>query len=390
MSDAAPPKIDSVSAGSRYRYVKRIPKLSAKWDPLKVLPKNKARAADARAKMLATSTFPDNWPDATIVISRTDNGTVVKTDSTLQIATNEVVSAAGVQPVHEFTLDDGIWADWNKLNYDFTVTSDGASATTPAPVKVLRWHVLAVDTSDTRPGFPAMRTSESNNFTNAFSGAADDVGHSWSFNADSTTAPAFGAMMLNAYSCNYTGHGGVVCGVCRHMYDTIDDVPQDDPRYLRWSNCSYDYTHRQPISTHCVGAYPWLQSGDVKNVASFPSTPKYLMFSICCGGAFEPSLFNAYISRGTRYAIGFRKATLCTWARDYAKSFYRTWVQTYQCDPEKIVDSYKSIWATWQTKLEPVFFGGSDSVPSAPSDPEASPSVGAWLRHVGHVIGSVF
>ena len=107
------------------------------------------------------------------------------------------------------------------------------------------------------------------------------------------------------------------------------------------------------------------------------STPKYLVFSVACGGAFETSLYDAYIGRGTKYGIGFKKSTRCDWARDYAKSFFETWVKTHGCNPSKIPDVFEGLQATWEAKLQPDIFGRYSAV-------------GSHLRNLGRRIAALF
>jgi hypothetical protein len=115
----------------------------------------------------------------------------------------------------------------------------------------------------------------------------------------------------------------------------------------------------------------------VQDVAVVEVAPKYLIFSVACGGGFETSLYDAFIGRGTKYGIGFRKSTRCDWARDYAKSFFDTWVKTHKCDPSKIPDVFNDLQAKWQVKLQPNLFGKVWGL-------------GSKMRNLGRKIASLF
>jgi len=373
-------KADSAATKKQHRYKVKRPQIKAEWDKEAVIPQNdSSKSADAKAVCKVTSEYPVNRPVAEINILPEGSFRTLYTITALKLANKKVVTAKGEEPVHYFTLADHIWEPWDKLTHDFEVEiGTGGYALTEKPIKVKRWHVNTVDMSDTRPSFPPMRTSEGNNFEAAFAGSADDTALAWQFQADTASAADYGGMLKNTYCAAYTGHGAVVCGICNTMYDCITDVPTSNPKYGRWTTCPSDKDHANPISTHCIGPFPWLQAGDVKDEGLFPSTPKFLMFSVCCGGAFEPSLFDAYISRGTAYAIGFRKSTLCTWARDYAQSFFTTWAKTHKCDPAKIPDVYKSMYATWSVRLEPVLF------------PQVPEKKGSTLSRIVDAIKSIF
>jgi hypothetical protein len=368
-------KTETVPCGAKHLFEMRIPDLTVKWAVTEVLPDNDAKPSDVIALIEADTTYPDNRDKAELKIWAEHKKKTVDRLENLKLAGNKIVNNSdNKRPEKKFSLDDGIWNTWDKLNYHISGSVGAASDDTDVPLKVKRWHVQAINKTE-RPAILAFRNQESANYDSSFAGCTDDVHHSWTFNAGGSSAANFGKMMRNTYSFNYTGHGNVVCGVCQDVYDGIHSGT--DAEFGRFTECKTNPKHNKPISVHCVGPFPWLQRDAIKNRVTTPSTPKYLAYSVCCGGAFETSLFDAYISRGTKFAIGFKKSTRCDWARDYSKQLFDTWIQTHKADPDKIPDTFNSLHATWSTKLEPVLFG-------------KYMGMGSHLRNLGRSIASIF
>jgi hypothetical protein len=156
----------------------------------------------------------------------------------------------------------------------------------------------------------------------------------------------------------------VICKACGQPYAT--DNGTTDAQFGTWTRCRSNRAHRGAASTFCIGG--WVNLSVSKDVSFFHAThvrnttivkvvPRYLVFSVACGGAFETSLFDSFISRGTRYGVGFEKSTRCDWARDYADSFFTKWVKTHSCNPDKIPDVFDGLMASWGAKLAPSLFG---------------------------------
>lgn len=344
----------TAATGAKHSYVKKIPDLSVKWSVAEVIPDNDVRPDEAKATMEGDTTYPTNRDNAEMQIWAEHKHANVETVSKLKLDANKIVTKNTTdRPFKTFTLDDGLWEPFDKLKYHFTAKVDTAEKETITALKVKRWHVQAINTAE-RAAILAFRNQESANYDSSFASATDDAHHSWAFDAGNSSKSDFGKMMKNTYSFNYTGHGVVICGTCNAFYDSISTA---GPDYGGWTTCSHDASHSDPKSTHCIGSAPFLQSSDIKSSATVPSVPKYLMYSVCCGGAFETSLYDAYIARGTQYAIGFEKSTRCDWARDYSKQLYDSWIQNHNADPDKLCDVYNSLYSTWSVKLAPRMFG---------------------------------
>ncbi|WP_395701187.1 hypothetical protein [Aquabacterium sp.] len=379
----APPKSITSPTDKEHKFTVLDPQFTLKWSRDWVIPKNVLQPGDVVAEMVVDATIPKNKAKSPLRVTKAWNGkSVAKVEvPEVSLKAGQVVQADGKRPPQQFTLDNEIYDPYDKLRYDFYCTISGVEKKVPKSLLVRRWHVQALDNSDNNAANPnniyqAFRLTEGANFRGAFT-SGDDLAHTWTFNANSTGFAGFGEKMTNSYTFVYTGHGAVMCRTCLAMWDGLPanpltpaqvaaGIPQptgSDAEFGRWTCCSTVGCSGSPRSTHCIGGWQpagsasFMDSTHVADSAVCPTTPKYLMFSVCCGGAFETSLYDAYIGRGTKYAVGFKKSTRCDWARDYAKSFFDTWAQTHNCNPDKIPDVFSGLQSTWETKLEPSIFG---------------------------------
>ncbi len=372
MPDSLKSKFESIATEIKHLFKVKRPDFKAKWAREWVIPENVLQAADAKAEMQVDSTYPEDRPSADIAVAL--SGDIFDVSGLnippLKLAAKKVVKANGARPVIQFGLKHGIWEKYDKLDYHFTATIDNTDRKTEKALKVKRWHVQAVDKNpaEATAQLP-FRNQESANFLSSYAGAANDVANSHAFVAHNTSKSLFGSWLQNAFSAVYTGHGCVICGVCGQPYDSSNGTGSDAD-FGRWTTCPTDASHSRPVSTYCIGNWAacvsdatkpmevsFFHADHVGNESVLPSAPRYLMFSVACGGAFETSLYDAFVGRGTRYGIGFEKSTRCDWARDYAKSFFDTWVKTHKCDPDKIPDVFNGLQSTWEAKLQPVLFG---------------------------------
>jgi hypothetical protein len=381
------PRNESVVTDMTHPFTARKPDFTPVWDRNEVIPDNVLLPGEVKAEMRVDSRYPESRPRAEIEVSQEwDKAAVPEVRlPPLKLSANKVVDSPGARPSHKFTLKNKIWEKYNKLLYHFQCKIDQTTKKTTRALKVKRWHVQALDTSDSsRPApniYTRYRTTERSNFLDAFQGRADDKAHAWDFNAGSTSFATFGEKMKNTYTFVYTGHGAVMCRTCQAMFTSI--TTGSDADYGRWTRCSTPQCNGSPRSTHCIGGWQaapnpsFMDGSHIADSGICPTTPKYLMFSVCCGGAFETSLYDAYIGRDTKYCVGFKKSTRCDWARDYAKSFFDTWVTTHDCNPDKIPDVFKGLQATWETKLQPSLFGKCWGA-------------GSHIRNLGRRIASLF
>ena len=396
MPDESKNKAESAATDNNHRFIAKTPDFTPKWSRDWVIPDNVLDKANIEVEAQVDSKYPENRPKAEITaMQEWDKGSVpeVKLPS-LKLKDKKVVDEAGSRPKHKFSHENRIWDTYDKLDYHFECSIDQTKKQTSKPLKVKRWHVQAVDTGDTRLGFPAMRASEKANFLNSYSGKPDDERNAWEFDAGTTAGPAFGEKMQNTYTFVYTGHGAVMCSNCGKMFENLgvktvqglgdlwtkvtDSAKWEqlsDAQFGTWTACLTPSCYGgSPRSTHCIGGRkkwptPSFVGGDeIAKESIVANTPKYLMFSICCGGAFESSLYNAYISRGTKHCVGFKKSTRCDWARDYAKAFFDKWVGAHKCDPAKIPAVFNALLGTWETKLQPALFPEGGTVSGSGAD----------------------
>lgn len=435
MCDEAKKKAQAIATEMKHRFQARKPDFTPKWSREWVIPDNVLKTAEVKVEMQVDSNFPASRLKADIEVTQAWDGKHVPAVPIppLALKDKKVLKAAGGRPFHKFTHKNAIWEQFDKLEYNFSCTIDQTTIATAKPLKVKRWHVQAVDSSDynaNRPNniYDKYRVDERSNFLSAFAGSVDDEAFATkdrSFNARTATFAGFGEMMQNTYTFVYTGHGSVMCRECGMAFDGFPDDSEvygprsvtdkltpaerdagfaafedNDANFGRWTTCPRKGCRGAPRSVHCIGGFrgplvdveilvdpnnprtlnaqallSYFDGAHVANDSTVPTTPKYLMFSVCCGGAFETSLYDAYIGRGTKYCIGFKKSTKCTWARDYAKSFFDTWVKTHKCDPAKIPEVFDGLQATWGAKLQPVLFGRDAGLASL-------------IRNLGRKIGS--
>lgn len=384
MATGATVKTVSLATDRRHEFTLLAAKFEAKWSRDWVIPDNVLQTDDADAALVVDCETPRNRPTAAIKVKAAWNGGAVPgVDlSPLKLSAAQVLDSGGIRPVQRFGFENKIWDTFDKLGYHFECVIDGVKCTTPAPLQVKRWHVQALDSSDDDAAVPdniyrSFRLTEGADFLAALGISGEDVAHSWTFDANNTDFSTFGEKMKNSYTFVYTGHGAVTCRTCQNIWVTRQGQPLEpaevaaglpsptgsDAEFGAWTTCTTVGCSGSPRSTHCIGGWQpagtdsFMDAGHVADTAICPTTPKYLVFSVCCGGAFETSLFDAYIGRGTRYGIGFKKSTRCDWARDYAKTFFETWAQTHQCNPQKIPDVFNALQATWKAKLAPSLFG---------------------------------
>jgi hypothetical protein len=389
-------KAEAIATELKHRFKARKPDFTPKWSRDWVIPDNALQAADAKVEMQVDSKFPENRPHVGIDILQAwdDKPVPAVPIPPLKLQSKKVVKRDSSRPSHKFTLDNRIWDHWSKdghkLEYHFDCKIDQTTRRTQKALKVKRWHVQAIDMNPAEAAAQLpFRRQEQANFNSSFAGRADDAYKSQSFVAHSTARALFGSWMKNAYAFVYTGHGCVICGECGMPYKS-DDGDGSDAQFGRWTECRTDPSHSSPASTYCVGdwaacvrnrALPiqvsFFHAEHVRDDAIVEVAPKHLVFSVACGGAFETSLYDAFIGRGTKYGVGFQKSTRCDWARDYAKEFFDKWVKTHNCDPLKIPDVFDSLQSKWEAKLQPVLFGRSQGL-------------GSRMRNLGRQIVALF
>ncbi|HVU64341.1 MAG TPA: hypothetical protein VHC70_10215, partial [Phycisphaerales bacterium] len=224
-------------------HVKKLPDFTPKWDREWVIPDNDLQTADIDAGLLVDSKRPTDADPVPVTVETADPLADLVQVPDCELRKKKLVDGAGKKPVVRFTLKDHrIWQPFDKLEYHFTATVDATSKRTDKPIKVKRFHVHALNTHE-RPAILAIRQEEGANHTGAFSGSQDDVMHRKEFNAEGCAFTDFGGWMRNTYSYMYTGHGGVVCGVCGQMYNC---TTAPGPTFGDWIDCRGDSSHNDP------------------------------------------------------------------------------------------------------------------------------------------------
>ena len=385
-------KAEAIATELKHRFKARKPDFTPKWSREWVIPDNVLQPADVKVEMLVDSKYPADRPkaDLEVYLDWNDKDVPAVTIPPLKLQGKKVVKTDGSPPSLKFTRDHDIWHDFDELEYGFTCQIDKTSKDTQKTLKVKRWQVQAVDMNPAEANAQLpFRRQEQADFNTAFRSSADDAHLSKSFVAHSTAKALFGSWMKNTYAFVYTGHGCVICGECGKPFAS-DNGTGSDADFGRWTHCRADASHDQPVSTYCIGGWApcvrdptqpvevsFFSAAQVADDAIVEVAPKYLVFSVACGGAFETSLYDAFLGRGTKYGVGFKKSTRCDWARDYANEFFTDWVNTHQCDPDKIPDVFDSLSNKWQAKLQPDLFGRVWGL-------------GSRLRNLGRRIAALF
>mgnify|MGYP000305886973 CR=1 FL=1 len=139
-------KTETVASGAKHLFEMKIPDLSVKWAVTEVVPDNDIKPNDAIALIEADTTYPVNRDKAELRIWAEHKQKNVESLKDLKLAGNQVLANSdNKRPVKKFTLDDGIWNVWDKLNYHVSGAVDTANADTVKPLKVKRWHIQAIN-----------------------------------------------------------------------------------------------------------------------------------------------------------------------------------------------------------------------------------------------------
>ncbi len=94
-------------------------------------------------------------------------------------------------------------------------------------------------------------------------------------------------------------------------------------------------------------------NSDVQNLAR---SPKVLIFSNCCLTAITPAYAEVWIQKGTRWFIGWALPVGDNDAVEFAKAFYRRWMNVYKMDHGKVKSAYNDVKAPY-AKYRPRIFG---------------------------------
>ena len=404
MSDKQYPKYIVVNTDKQHIFKALRPKLIPKWSREWVIPDNDINRNNVSVRMDVECFPPSNRPSADISVLRSwDNNSVEPTVKLgkLKLKDQRVIEeSTGYIPTYKFTLENNIWDNYDKLEYHFECQINNRKIKTDKPLKVKRWHVAALDKHQDKENiFIDWIGPMGKDFYDRFFGKENDLAQRWFADCNITGFKTFGESMRNTYSFSYIGHGDVTCLNCGNDFDMFhgnegrghwysndpDDKRTDaekkanipkpnfehgdfsDADMGKWTTCATPGCKGLPRSTFCIGekrtdGKGWFMDGsDISDKSIVPSTPKYLMFSTCCGGAYEPSLYKAFIDRGTMFCIGFKKATLFMWSSVYMKQFFDQWVNGHNCDPMKIPEVFMSLLKDWKIKLQPAIFGNQSA-----------------------------
>jgi hypothetical protein len=129
---------------------------------------------------------------------------------------------------------------------------------------------------------------------------------------------------------------------------------------------------------------------EIKDSTNIPSVPKYLVYLNTCAAGWEPSLGKAWVGRGTRNVIAFRKYIPDGDARQMARDFHKKWSNTHKNNPEKIPEVFFDVGSAYYKTMKPVLFGkggGKIKDPDAGLSPLATAAIVIGALVLGAAIG---
>lgn len=94
----------------------------------------------------------------------------------------------------------------------------------------------------------------------------------------------------------------------------------------------------------------------VSDASTLLFVPKLLIIASCCLTAITDIFPQIWISKGTRWYIGWGVPVPFSNANSFAKKFYSTWCNKYNMNPDKIKDTFDSVQSNYW-KWRPRLFG---------------------------------
>jgi hypothetical protein len=117
-----------------------------------------------------------------------------------------------------------------------------------------------------------------------------------------------------------------------------------------------------PVCGTCDKAVGVIMNKDFDNlffreeVGRLAHAPKVLVLANCCLTTITPDYPKAWLSKGTRWYIGWAIPVDDDPAVNFAKAFYRRWFGAYRMDPDKVKKAFNDVKAPY-VKFRPRIFG---------------------------------
>jgi type VI secretion system secreted protein VgrG len=367
---------------------KALPNHNTAWPPSKAIP------ASAKATLQVQT---ENVPDGTralISIHHCVTGARIKEGvlKNLEVKGNKVVDKkTGKPPIFVFEGKNFPWDPWASPFFFFQVklSHKGLSGESPSDLskdraKTLRveyWHMAACDAIADTPGGGNLTTqAEMNEIAGILGSKPHHRVGKRAFNTHTLTSLQWGAYLRNTYAYHHASHGNVVD---RITGNSLRDPARNNPPHAQPGGVWHSVVSMGAQNTP-AGYIPGAKLGDVqvRNRRAIPSVPRYLVYLNICVAGWEPSLGSAFIARGTRNYLAFRRYIPDNDARSMARQFYRRWANTYRYNPAKIPAVFFKVGGPFYRTMRPILMGkGGGEI----ADPAAAAVRGAVRGMVGGV-----
>ncbi|WP_342377428.1 type VI secretion system tip protein VgrG [Myxococcus stipitatus] len=363
------------------------------WSKASVLPNFNSGAppggaipGDAKVvPQVTTENVPDG-ANALISIHHCVTGARVATLKDLVVKGSKVVEKkTGSPPEFTFEAKHLPWDPWNTPLFYFRVklSHKALSATSPFDLskdkaKTLRveyWHFVASDAiADTPAGGGLTTQAEMAEIAGLLGAKAHHHVGTHAFNAANVPLNHWGSVLRNSYAYHHASHGNVVDR--NDEFNSLDDASGANPPDPQPGG---DWRSVVVLGNTNFG------DTETRSKGAVPSVPRYLVYMDTCVAAWERSLGEAFIARGTRNYLAFRCYIPDDDARNMARNFYRKWINSYQLNPHKIPTVFFDVGAAYYRSMRPVLMGeGGGSI----AHPLLQP-ITALGRAIVGVVGSI-
>ena len=338
---------------------------------------------EAKVALLVETTGVPDGTGATITIHHCHTGALIPggTLAGLIVQGGKVVdNATGEAPVWTFEATHLPWDPWDKPFFYFKVAVAhlGLQAETPKDyvnreaetLRVIYWHAC-VSAVDPQNAF----TQEMDTVAALLEGRPHHRAYKRSVEDAFVENRRWGLVVRNTCVYHHASHGFVYDHAQQQQLDVPGMAPPESYPVPggTWRSV---VAWRKDVIVGPQQVRSFFGEDEVKQVDAVPSVPRYLVYMNTCLSAWEPSLGQAFRSRGTRYFIGFRTAIDDNLAFLMAGAFYTLWRDWYQCSPDKIPLVFFTIapvyWMLW-----PMIMGdiGADAATSS-SAAQAQSAIG--------------
>jgi len=352
----------TIAAHWQRKYV--YPDHNRSWPPKS--PPTDVIPNQSKIKMIVITTNVPNGTSASISVCHAETGEEVKDGKLdgLEIKANRVKDpATGKFPFFVFEDKHKPWEIWDKPFFFFKVKVEYKGLETETPkefstkkteaLRVLYWHASVADSIADSPAGGGLSTrSEMREIARIMQKEPFHKVYKRAFNQNNVPVSLWGSVIRNTYVYHHASHGNVVDRTNPATWISSANNPPLGP-VGNWR------------SVVCLGQTDF-GDNEVNQTGNVPSVPRYLVYMDTCVAGWEPSLGNAFISRGTQNYLAFKKYIPDGDARAMARKFYKKWFKTYKANPARIPQVFWDVGAAYYNSMRPVLMGkGAGSISSS-------------------------